>query len=73
MSGCSDSELENFSSAVHTRETVTSLTPWGTLTKNTPPLQHKVRKELFQCLLLGDVKSSLSVLEDVRAHLHNQT
>lgn len=34
MSGCSDSELENFTLlTVHTPETVTSLTPWGTLTK----------------------------------------
>lgn len=34
MSGCSDSELKNFTLLmVHTPETVTSLTPWGTLTK----------------------------------------
>lgn len=44
--------------------------------QNTPPLQHKVWKEPFffaEPVVDGDVKSLLSVLEDVRAHLQNQT
>ena len=61
MSGCSDSELEDFTLlAVHTPETVTSLTPWGTLTKIHLLCSTRWGKELFLCLLLLSVTSNRS-------------
>lgn len=71
--GCSDSESENFTLlTVHTPETVTSMTPRGALTEI--HLLCSTRWGAFSVsVVVDDVESFLYVLEDVRAHLQNQT